>query len=83
MKEMKDRRCIIEASDPNHNWDSDYVSSESFTLAEAREYIKELQNRAETDPTDGDEAPDGISWLGWSFRIRAENDHGCYCVDVN
>lgn len=76
------KRCLVEAMDDRHEWDSDYVGSESYTVEVARAYVCELEERAANDPANADECSDGISWAGWIFRIRAEDDDGCYCVPV-
>jgi len=81
----------IEARDSQHDWDSDYVGSQSFTLAEARQYVAELRLRAETDPKFAYPDPydaaanqtitplpgsDGENWYGWEFRIVRYTDSG-------
>lgn len=69
MKKRVYRQCIIEARHPDHgnNWDSDYVASESYTIRQARAYLRELLD----DP----------EWAGWEFRIMAQSD-GCYCERI-
>lgn len=73
--------CIIEARDSRHAWDSDYVGNDTYTLSEARAVVAGLRQRAKTDPPQSEDT-DEDSWRGWEFRIRAENENGCYCLDV-
>ena len=76
-------RCIIEARNTDErshaNWDSDYVTNESMTLADARQYIVELRTAAERTTIDAND--NDTDWRGWEFRIRAEVD-GSYCETV-
>lgn len=81
-KMMATRRCIIEAMDDTHEWDSDYVGSESYTVEAAQAYVYELEERAANDPANEDGCSDGVSWNGWVFRILADDADGCYCVPV-
>lgn len=60
-----DRPAIIEAMEEKFgNWDSDYVSNETMTIKEARQYLLILEN----DP----------NWEGWDLRIAAQDENGCY-----
>ena len=65
MKITNKTECIIEARNPNEGqseWDSDYISNESFTMAEARKYVNDLV----IDP----------EWAGWEFQICPHDDNG-------
>jgi len=75
--------AIIEASNATHEWNSDYLGTESMSVEQARAEMARLQARAETDPEphdDGnDEATeDGFSWRGWSFRLLIDRGDGRY-----
>ena len=80
-----DTLCSIQARDAQHDWDSDYVGSESMPLSEARLALADLRHEAETDPGDAANAEEraaGLSdgkthWGGWTFRIVAQVG-GCY-----
>ena len=59
--------AIIEARNPEEGhteWDSDYVSNVSMTVAEARVYLAAMRK---------DEM-----WAGWQLRIVAASDAGRY-----
>lgn len=69
--------CIIEARHPDHgnNWDSDYVSNETWSLKKAREWIRMMKL--------GEEMPDGSKWDdAWEFRILADDGDGNYRIEV-
>jgi len=66
---MANGNCIIEARDETHDWDSDYVSSETWTLGEAREYIRLAESG---------QSPDDQDWTGWEFRICMDHGDGAY-----
>lgn len=57
----------VDARHPDHgnNWDSDYVSNEPMTLAEANETMSMLRQCATT----GEPDPNGETWDGWEFRV--------------
>ncbi len=66
---MSEKRYSIEASDHEHDWDSDYVGTESYTLDDARKYMRELE--------------DDDDWDGWYFRLLRCDDDGCYRVYID
>lgn len=53
------KSVYVEASDKNHSWDSDYVSSMSMTIEDAINEITYMKD----DP----------EWCGWSFRIMHDS----------
>jgi len=69
----------IEAADDDHEWDSDYVGSESYEIDEALQYLDELRARETSDPENDDECADGVSWRGWSFRLCGFDERGRGC----
>ena len=50
-----DTEALIEARNPDSDWDSDYVGNNTITIAAAMEFVAVLR--------------DDLVWEGWEFRV--------------